>query len=69
LNDEGISQIHVRTSGHVNVLTGRELSYFRQAAIVTRVEFEDGTSSLFAADIPMDRDVHSLVVPIPPVIK
>jgi hypothetical protein len=69
LNDDGIAQLHVKCSGRENPLTGRELSYFRQGAIITRIEFDDGTSSLFASDIPMARDVRSLVVPIPPPVK
>ena len=64
LDQNGIGQIDVNCSGRDTWL-GYELSYSRQRAIVVRVDFNDGTRSLFAADIPSQRDIRDLNVHIP----
>jgi hypothetical protein len=64
LDNKGVAQLDVNCSGHESWLTGYELSYWQQGAIVTRVEYSDGSRSLFVADIPL-RGVRNLVVRIP----
>jgi hypothetical protein len=64
LDDNGVAQIDVNCSGHVSQFTGIELSYMQFEAIVVRVEFTDGSQSLFAANIP-ERGKRHLDVDIP----
>jgi len=64
LDPNGIGQMDVSSCGRDTWL-GYELSYSRQRAIVVRVDFNDGTRTLFAADIPPQRDVRDMVVHIP----
>jgi hypothetical protein len=65
LDNSGSGQIDVNCSGRDTWL-GYELKYYRQGAIVVRVDFADGSQSLFASDIPPQRHIHNLVVHIPP---
>lgn len=64
LDSNGVAQLDVKCSGHDSWL-GYELSYWQQTAIVVRVDFSDGSRSLFAADIPPERGGRHLFVHIP----
>ena len=66
LDNNGVGQIDVNCSGHVSQFTGIELSYMQFEAIVVRVEFADGSRSLFAVDVPERGKRHSQVdIPAP----
>jgi hypothetical protein len=64
LDGKGVGQIYVRSSGHVSQFTGIELSYYQEKAIVIRVDFTDGSRSLFAVNTP-ERGKRHIDVDIP----
>ena len=64
LDTNGVGQIHVRSSGHVSQFTGIELSYYKSESVVIRVNFTDGSRSLFAVNTP-ERGKRQIDVGIP----
>jgi hypothetical protein len=52
MEDSGLAHTHLNCSGHVSLLIGHELSYWQPEAIALRVDFADGSQSIFAVDVP-----------------
>ena len=64
VDDSGAALFTVKCSGRECAITGHEWGYRHAGAIVTRVNFADGSQSLFATTIPSERGVRELLVNI-----
>src|SRR5437899_155325 len=64
LDEHLVGEVTVRCSGRETWL-GREVAYRHQPRMALKIDFTDGSQSLFAVDIPKWRGIRDLTVRIP----
>jgi hypothetical protein len=64
LDANSIAQVEVRCSGRTGWL-GHKMSYRHFTGLAMKIDFTDGSQSLFAADIPKWDGVRDMVVSVP----
>lgn len=65
LDGDGVGELHLMFSRMASQFTGVEFSYYQPQALVIKVDFTDGSQSLFAADVPK-RGIRHLDITLPP---